>query len=138
MQRDIVRAPACHAAFNTSEQHTSHFAQDNDLQVRLTTGRQAGRIVALPRMSCHVSKENSGLPFDFARVQFPLIPAYCVSVHKSQGQTLERIGIVVDQDSFAHGQLYTAFSRTSGWFNISVFVTSGDDFVTNLVHRNYL
>lgn len=89
-------------------------------------------------MSCHVSKENSGLPFDFSRVQFPLIPAYCVSVHKSQGQTLERIGIVVDQDSFAHGQLYTAFSRTSGWLNISVFVTSGDDFVTNLVHRSYL
>jgi hypothetical protein len=108
------------------------------MQVRLTSGRQAGRIIALPRMSCHVSQENSGLPFAFSRVQFPLMPAYCVSVHKSQGQTLERIGIIVDQDSFAHGQLYTAFSRTGGWMNISVYVTSGDDFVTNLVHRSYL
>ncbi len=85
-----------------------------------------------------MSRENSGLPFDFSRVQFPLIPAYCVSVHKSQGQTLAKIGLVVDQDSFAHGQLYTAFSRTSGWDNIVVLMPSDDDNVMNLVYGHYL
>ena len=75
------------------------------LQVRLLTGTQQGRVILLPRCSCHVSPENSGLPFAFARVQFPMVPAYCVSVHKSQGQTLDIVGLCMDQDCFAHGQL---------------------------------
>ena len=135
-----MRAPSCHAESGPGWHLITSLVQKILIlmQVRLTSGRQAGRIIALPRMSCHVSQENSGLSFAFSRVQFPLMPAYCVSVHKSQGQTLERVGIIVDQDSFAHGQLYTAFSRTGGWMNISVHVTSGDDFVTNLVHRSYL
>ena len=75
------------------------------VQVQLLTGTQQGRIILLPRCSCHVSPENSGLPFAFARVQFPLMPAYCVSVHKSQGQSLDIVGLWIDQDCFAHGQL---------------------------------
>ena len=107
-------------------------------QVRITTGKSAGRIVALPRLSCHVSRENSGLPFDFTRVQFPIIPAYCVSVHKSQGQSLAVVGVVAEQESFAHGQLYTAFSRTCGWHNIFVMLPRDDVSVTNLVYPHYL
>jgi ATP-dependent DNA helicase PIF1 len=75
------------------------------VQVKLLTGTQKGRIIRLPRCSSHVSQENSGLPFAFSRVQFPIMPAYCVSVHKSQGQTLDNVGLWIDQDCFAHGQL---------------------------------
>ena len=75
------------------------------VQVKLLTGTQKGRIIQLPRCSSHVSQENSGLPFAFSRVQFPIMPAYCVSVHKSQGQTLDNVGLWIDQDCFAHGQL---------------------------------
>jgi hypothetical protein len=110
----------------------------NLAQVKLLTGTQKGRVILLPRCSCHVSSENSGLPFAFTRVQFPLIPGYCVSVHKSQGQSLLKIGIVVDQDSFAHGQVYTAFSRTSGWQNISVLLPALETTVTNMVYKHML
>jgi ATP-dependent DNA helicase PIF1 len=89
-------------------------------------------------MSCPVSRENSGLPFDFTRVQFPLIPAYGVSVHKSQGQSLSRIGIVIDQDSFAHGQVYTALSRTSGWDCIHVLMPDSDEHIENKVFHHVL
>ena len=75
------------------------------VQVQLLTGTQKGRVIQLPRCSSHVSTENSGLPFAFERVQFPVIPAYCVSVHKSQGQSLDIVGLWIDQDCFAHGQL---------------------------------
>ncbi len=110
----------------------------NIAHVKIQTGIHAGRVVLLPRCSCHVSRENSGLPFDFTRVQFPLIPAYAVSVHKSQGQSLHRIGIVVDQDSFAHGQVYTALSRTSGWDNITILMFNNDSFIVNKVYRHVL
>lgn len=75
------------------------------VQVQLLTGAQTGRIMLLPRISCHVTTENSGLPFAFTRTQFPMMPAYAVSVHKSQGQSLHTVGLWIDQDCFAHGQL---------------------------------
>ena len=107
-------------------------------QVKIQSGIHVGRVICLPRCSCHVSRENSGLPFDFTRVQFPLQPAYCVSVHKSQGQSLTRIGLIIDQDSFAHGQVYTALSRTSGWDNITVLLPEGLGHIENKVHKIYL
>ena len=110
----------------------------NLAHIKIQSGIHAGRVVLLPRCSCHVSRENSGLPFDFTRVQFPLIPAYAVSVHKSQGQSLTQIGFVVDQDSFAHGQVYTALSRTSGWDKITVVTPNGEDFIVNKVYRHVL
>jgi len=113
-------------------------ASRNLVQVKLLSGVHAGRIILLPRCSCHVSRENSGLPFEFTRVQFPLIPGYCVSVHKSQGQNLFKIGLIVDQDSFAHGQVYTAFSRTSGWANVHVLMPEKDETILNVVHKHYL
>ena len=67
-----------------------------------------------------------------------MIPAYCVSVHKSQGQTLDVIGIVAEQESFAHGQLYTAFSRTCGWHKIHVQLAGNDESLANLVYPHYL
>lgn len=113
-------------------------ASRNVVQVKLLNGIDAGRIIVLPRCSCHVSRENSGLPFDFTRVQFPLIPGYCVSVHKSQGQNLDRIGLIIDQDAFAHGQVYTALSRTSGWPHIHVLMPNNDSLITNVVYKHYL
>jgi hypothetical protein len=110
----------------------------NLCQVKIQSGIHSGRIICLPRCSFHVSRENSGLPFEFIRVQFPLIAAYCVSVHKSQGQSLAKIGVVIDQDSFAHGQVYTALSRTSGWHNIFVVLPAGDSHIANKVHRHFL
>jgi hypothetical protein len=110
----------------------------NIVHVKIQTGKHAGRVVLIPRCSCHVSHENSGLPFDFTRVQFPLILAYAVSVHKSQGQSLQRIGVIVDRDSFAHGQVYTALSRTSGWDNITVLMPGNDTFIVNKVYRHML
>jgi ATP-dependent DNA helicase PIF1 len=78
------------------------------------------------------------LPFEFTRTQFPLILAYSVSVHKSQGQSLSKIGIAIDQESFAHGQVYTALSRTSGWDNICVLTLRDEDYITNKVHLHCL
>jgi hypothetical protein len=111
-------------------------ATRNVVQLKLLSGMQKGKIVVLPRCSIHVSCENSGLPFAFTRVQFPLIPGYCVSVHKSQGQSLDVVGLIADQDSFAHGQVYTALSRTSGWAKI--YVLMKDRFLMNLVHKHVL
>jgi hypothetical protein len=35
----------------------------------------------------------------------------CRTVHKAQGQTLDRVGIYFNRDAWAHGLLYVAVSR---------------------------
>lgn len=43
--------------------------------------------------------------------QIPLRPAYAVTVHKSQGLTLDSVLLDTGDGCFSHGQLYTALSR---------------------------
>jgi ATP-dependent DNA helicase PIF1 len=45
------------------------------------------------------------------RRQFPLAPAYAITVHKSQGQTLQRIVLNLTDPFFEHGHTYVALSR---------------------------
>ena len=47
------------------------------------------------------------------RLQYPLRLAYCTTVHKSQGQTCQRLGLYMARGTtlFAEGMCYTGLSR---------------------------
>ncbi|MBR5904470.1 MAG: AAA family ATPase [Alphaproteobacteria bacterium] len=44
--------------------------------------------------------------------QFPLVLGYAMTIHKSQGKTLNKVVIDISRGAFAHGQTYVALSRT--------------------------
>jgi ATP-dependent exoDNAse (exonuclease V) alpha subunit len=45
------------------------------------------------------------------RVQYPLMPAWAVTIHKAQGLTLARVAVDFGRGAFAEGQVYVALSR---------------------------
>ena len=65
---------------------------------------------------------NSKLPFDFKRRQFPVKSAFAMTINKSQGQTLQFVGLYLPDHVLCHGQLYLAFCRVSDFDKITVYL----------------
>jgi hypothetical protein len=106
------------------------------LQMQVLTGKSEGSIELFMKARFTVTPDASGLPFVVLRTQYPIIPAYCLSVHKAHGQSLLRLGIVFETDPFTHGQLYVALSRVGGWD--CVFAHYQGDDIRNIVLKHLL
>jgi len=64
--------------------------------------------------------------------QVPLKLAWAVTVHKSQGQTLDAATIELERRAFAHGQLYVALSRVRSFESLHLKrMLSAEDIVVN-------
>ena len=98
-----------------------------------------GEIVLIPRIKVILS-EGDNIPFQ--RVQFPVQSAFAITIHKSQGQTLNRVLIYLEKPVFQQGQLYVALSRATRKENVKVFVPGNRwrKYIvnTNVLHQYYI
>ncbi|UYV80593.1 hypothetical protein LAZ67_19000888 [Cordylochernes scorpioides] len=78
------------------------------LEAQILTGTKVGQTVLVPKISLAPSDTN--LPFILKRRQFPLRLAFAMTINKAQGQTFARVGLLLHEPVFTHGQLYVAFS----------------------------
>jgi ATP-dependent DNA helicase PIF1 len=100
-------------------------------------GAFKGKSVLIPRMALIPS--DTDLPFDFKRTQFPIRPAFCMSINKAQGQTLEHVSIWLgENDVFTHGQLYVALSRVSSIDCIKIAISHPQKMTRNVVYKEIL
>ena len=73
----------------------------------MLVGAYAGEDFLIPRIP--FIPEN--FPIEMKRTQFPVRLSFSMSINKAQGQTLERVGLYLDEPCFSHGQLYVGCSR---------------------------
>ncbi|KAG2192871.1 hypothetical protein INT47_006043 [Mucor saturninus] len=93
----------------------------NVIEAEIAVGDKAGLIVLIPRIIL-ISSDNANLPFTLRRRQFPVQPAFGMTINKSQGQTLSFAAICLIKPVFTHGQLYVALSRVRDPANLKIIL----------------
>jgi ATP-dependent DNA helicase PIF1 len=110
------------------------------IEVEVATGPTKGQRVFIPRLSITPS-DTERMPFTLRRRQFPVRPAFAMTINKAQGQTLKMVGIFLPKPVFTHGQLYVAMSRIGCPEGVKLLVTDGwedvhEDAPTGVYIRN--
>jgi ATP-dependent exoDNAse (exonuclease V) alpha subunit len=72
-----------------------------------------------------MSPSETDWPFVLRRCQFPIQVAFVMTINKSEGQTLNNIGVYLPFPVFYHGQLFVVISRVTSSANIKIFNGQG-------------
>ncbi|XP_020242987.1 uncharacterized protein LOC109821213 [Asparagus officinalis] len=110
------------------------------LKAEIIIGSNIGKVVTIPRIKMFSDKGE--LPFIMRRTQFPIKLAFAMTINKSQGQTLSKIGICLQTPVFSHGQLYVdvlrATSRQSLKFLLGEQTDMPLNYTQNIVYKDVL
>lgn len=97
-------------------------ASNRVLEATILGGAYSGKRVFIPRIPMMPSQ--TALPFKLKRLQFPVKVAFSMTINKSQGQSIKKVGLDLRTPVFSHGQLYVALSRATTQDGVGIFVAT--------------
>ena len=107
--------------------------QPNVIEAEVLHGAHRGYRTFIPRIT--LMDANPQMPFTLVRRQFPIRLCFAMTINKSQGQTLGKVGLDLSNPVFAHGQLYVALSRVRSRNDIFVLGRSSNVVYPQLVQQ---
>lgn len=113
------------------------------IEAEIALGEFRNTRVYIPRIPL-ITPDDGTLPVIFCRRQFPVRAAFAMTINKSQGQTLEAVGVYLPRPVFSHGQLYVALSRCNNPRNLKVLIKDSTlsestcVFTSNIVYKRVL
>ncbi|KAL7583176.1 hypothetical protein Lser_V15G43645 [Lactuca serriola] len=99
------------------------------IEAVILTGSNIGNRTFIPRMSLTPSEDK--IPFKFQRRQFPLAVSFAMTINKSQGQSLSKVGLFLKDPVFTYGQLYVALSRVQSRQGLRLLILDKHGRLTN-------
>ncbi|XP_058721741.1 uncharacterized protein LOC131593305 [Vicia villosa] len=94
------------------------------IEAKIISGKNIGNTINIPRIS--LSHSQSPWPFKLVRRQFPITFSFAMTINKSQGQSLDNVGLYLSKEVFSHGQLYVAISKVKSKKGLKILIHDKD------------
>ncbi|XP_075639608.1 uncharacterized protein LOC142611380 [Castanea sativa] len=95
------------------------------LEAQIISGNHIGEKMFIPRIV--LSPSDSKWSFVLKRRQFPVSVCFAMTINKSQGQSLQCVGLYLDRPVFSHGQLYVDVSRVTSKDGLKILIVENDN-----------